>query len=131
MGMYGPVEDGIRCGKGATKQSFKDECDVNNILAKYQKTGLLTHYSNANPRFGDFSSVPDYRSSLDLVRKAQEYFMELPAALRGRFKNDPAVLLEFVADSRNKQEAIELGLIADDSKKKAEEPKVVGDAPKA
>ena len=29
--------------KSLTKQMHKKECDINNILAKYQKTGAITH----------------------------------------------------------------------------------------
>ena len=39
-----------------TQQQFADECDVNNILAKYRATGLLTHIKHHNGNYRDFSS---------------------------------------------------------------------------
>lgn len=36
------------------QQHFKDECDVNNILRKYESTGLVTHVANGTPSYGDF-----------------------------------------------------------------------------
>lgn len=111
MGMYGPQEDGIRCGKGVTKQSFADECDINQILAKYQESGSVTHLTAKPAKFGNFIGIPDYRESLDIVNRAQAAFMTLPAGVRERFANDPAKLLDFVADDKNRAEAEKLGLL--------------------
>ena len=36
-----------------TKQSFKDECDINKIMAKFQKTGAIEHYAKHAPSYGD------------------------------------------------------------------------------
>ena len=30
-------------GESLTQQQFKEECDVNHILAKYRKTNMITH----------------------------------------------------------------------------------------
>jgi hypothetical protein len=37
--------------------------------------------------------------------------MRLPAELRARFENDPAKLIEFIDNSENLDEAINLGLV--------------------
>lgn len=131
MGMYGVSDCVVVCGKGRTKQAFKDECDINQILAKYAKCGQVTHVRSDVPRFGDFSNVPDYRQSLEIVNKANEAFSELPAAVRGRFDNDPAKLLEFVGNPQNEQEAIKLGLIEPKAEPKAPEAPVAEKAPEA
>ena len=60
-------------GKSATKQSFKDECDINKIMAKYQKTGLVTHLAKNEARYG-FATSHDFRESLELVREAEALF---------------------------------------------------------
>ena len=31
----------LKCGKTMTQQNFKDECDINSIMSKYQVTGFL------------------------------------------------------------------------------------------
>ena len=61
-----------------TKQSFKDECDINNILKKYNKTGQLPAMIKADPKYGDFSNSASYQESLNLVLLAQEQFSNLP-----------------------------------------------------
>ncbi|AXH74590.1 MAG: internal scaffolding protein [Microviridae sp.] len=101
-----------------TKQAFKDECDVNNILKKYNKTQLLTHINKQKGQYGDFSNVADYHSALNAVQSAQESFLGLPASVRQKFMNDPSQFMAFVNDSKNMDEAISLGLI-DDEKAKA------------
>lgn len=98
-------------GKSRAKQSFKDECNINNIMAKYQNTGLLEHLNTSSPRYGDFSSVASYQQSLNAVIAAQDAFEALPSAIRKRFANDPAQLLRFIEDDANREEAVRLGLI--------------------
>lgn len=94
-----------------TKQSFKDQCDINNIMKKYIKTGTITHIRNSNGKYGDFTSAMDYHDAMNAVHEANEAFMGLSAAVRSRFDNDPGKLLDFVNDAKNKDEAIKLGLI--------------------
>lgn len=117
-----------------TKQSFRDECDINNIIDRFMKTGVLTHENSSKPQFGDYLGFSDYQDSLNQVIAADEAFDSLPAKVRARFDNDPAKLLAFVGDSENRDEMISLGLI-DPSKdpKGAEkaEPESVLETPNA
>lgn len=93
-----------------TQQQFKAECDINNIMAKYKKTGVLPSLIKADPRYGDFSDVLDYQESLNIVMHANDQFAALSAKVRRRFDNDPAKFLEFTADPKNAEEMIDLGL---------------------
>lgn len=97
-------------GEGRTKQSFKDECDINVIMRRYQKTGVLPMSQRLEPRYADITGV-DFQSAMDLVANARTAFEELPASIRTRFENDPAKLLDFVHDEDNYAEAAELGLL--------------------
>jgi len=36
-----------------TRQSFKDECDVNQIVKRYTETGMVNHIPRTNPQYGD------------------------------------------------------------------------------
>ena len=49
---------------------------------------------------------------MNAVLAAQDEFMELPAQLRARFNNDPALLIDFLEKEENREEAIKLGLVA-------------------
>lgn len=93
-----------------TKQSFRDECDINVIMARYQATGVLPVVQVKEGRFLDVP-VDDYQTAMFKVAEAKSMFAGLPAKVRDRFGNDPGKLLEFLQDDRNVAEARELGLV--------------------
>lgn len=93
-----------------TKQAFKDEVDINRIMKKYQKTGVLP-VSQQSPIYGDFSNIPNFEEASNKLIAAQEAFDAQPASLRKRFNNNPSDLLAFLQDSSNYDEAIKLGLV--------------------
>lgn len=97
-----------------TQQHFADECDINNIVEKYMITGVLgdpLSIPSNSPQYGDYSSPSDYHAAQNLIAQASQAFDLLPARLRERFENDPAKLLEFLGDEKNREEAIKLGLV--------------------
>jgi len=93
-----------------TQQNMAAETDINNIMAKYQKTGVLTHVSKYVGQYGDFSGVPDYKTGLEMVMAAEEMFMSLPAKIRDRFGNDPAKFIDFATNEDNIDELRSMGL---------------------
>lgn len=95
-----------------TKQSFKDECDINNILKQYKQTGIVSHINEraAQGMYADLPDPTDFQESLNIVQDAQTAFASLPSKVRTRFNNNPAQFLEFCADPRNAKEMAELGL---------------------
>lgn len=99
-------------GKSRTKQSAKDECDINNIMKKYHRTGLLPSV-NADGVYADVAVLGDFKTAYDQVIRAQELFDSLPSRVRERFDNSPQALLEFCQDDKNLKEAVELGLAND------------------
>ncbi|NTW98997.1 MAG: scaffolding protein [Geobacteraceae bacterium] len=90
----------------------KESCDINRIMNKYQKTGLIDHVSRYQGRYGDFASVPDYQTAMHVVIAANEAFDSLPSNLRDRFNNDPEKFFAFVHDKENLDEMKKMGLIA-------------------
>jgi len=112
---------------GMTKQSFKDTCDINAIVAKAVRSGMLPENGNPNPIYGDFSSVKDYQEGLNVILKAEAQFNSLPAMIRSQFQNDPAQFLEFATDPKNKDELVKMGL----AKRAPAPPRTTEDAPKA
>jgi phage internal scaffolding protein len=97
-------------GESRTKQSFAKECDINHIMAKYQKTGAITHFAKHSPQYG-IADGQTFQDAMNLVCEAQEMFNELPSSIRSRFGNDPAAFLDFVNDEGNADEMIKLGWI--------------------
>lgn len=93
-----------------TEQHHKEMCEINTILKKYDKTGLITHVNNAKASYGDYSEVNEYQESLNIVIRAQDDFAQLPSDIRKRFGNDPGLFLEFVTDPKNMDQMVEMGL---------------------
>lgn len=101
---------GLSCGeKSRTQQQFKEECDINTIVRRFGVTGQVP-VSIAPIMQGDFVQALDFRQSMDLIVRARESFMELPAAVRSRFHNDAAEFVDFCSDPENLQEARKMGI---------------------
>lgn len=114
--LYGPriqkhfhADDPDACS--LTQQHFKDECDVNKIMEKFRKTGVITHVRNVQGHYGDFSVLPSYHEAKNAILAADDMFMSLPAEIRARFDNDAGDFLDFTQNPANKDEMIALGLI--------------------
>lgn len=111
---YGPKLDiGITFdpAEGKTKQEFKDDCDINVLLKRYQETGSLEHVNQRQALFADVSAM-DYQEAMNIIADARSAFLDLPAKVRDRFNNDPHEFLAFVEDPENAAEAGELGLLS-------------------
>lgn len=93
-----------------TQQSFVTECDINTIISKYRRTGLLGDLIKRNPQYGDFSEVGTYQEAYNTVLKAEEQFSALPSNLREKFNNKPEEFLKYVHDPKNADELVEMGL---------------------
>jgi len=93
-----------------TQQQFRAECDINTILERFNVTGQLP-VGSVQPQYGDFSGITDYQSALNAVMSAQDSFLELPAKIRARFDNDPALFVEFASDEANREELKAMGLL--------------------
>lgn len=93
-----------------TKQSFKEECDINNVMKKFERTGILPDLIKSNPQYGDFSDPLDFQESSNIVAHANEQFAALSAKIRDRFGNSPQAFLEFATNPENEREMVRLGL---------------------
>lgn len=106
-----------------TQRQFRKASDINNIIAKYRKTGILGDPNPVSPRFpifADFSKITDYFSAQVAVAQTKSIFERLPADVRAEFQNDVQVFMQFVSNPENNARLIELGLVA----KPAEKPLV-------
>lgn len=84
-----------KSGKSLTEQHHEKACNINSIMAKYTKTGLITHINRRTPTFGDVTGA-DFQAAQNLVAAQKTIFHELPAQIRAEFNNDPAEYLALV-----------------------------------
>lgn len=78
-----------------TKQAEAEACDINNIMAKYQQTGLVDHVNKHGASYGDLDGKT-FTENMQTIAAAQSMFEELPSAARAHFEHDPAKFLDFV-----------------------------------
>lgn len=107
-----------------TQQSDANDCDINVIMARYQQTGQVPQIVQ-QAIYGDFTTVTDFRSALDMVRNAQEKFAELPAKIRAKFNNNPAEFMDFVHDPNNADAMVEMGLAEPPPKPQNQTPQTI------
>jgi len=109
---YGPKQKSTMTfnDPSLAKQAFRDECDINNILSRFEKTQTLEHLNQHEGRYGDFINVQSYQDSLNQVMAAQSAFDTLPSRLRKMFDNDPEKFLEFATNPDNEEALIKMGL---------------------
>jgi len=93
-----------------TEKHHKDECDINKILGRYLKTGVITHGKTLTGYYDDVSNIGDYTQAMETVARAKELFMQLPSGVRTKFNNNPAEFLDFCGDEDNLEELQEMGL---------------------
>lgn len=117
---------GIECGGGRTKVNHANECDINQIMKKFQKTGVLPETIKKNPQYGNFAEAHTYQEAQNIVILAQEQFQGLPSAVRERFGNDPQNFLAYASNPQNAQGMVDLGLAT----KRATTDNVVEKTPK-
>lgn len=106
------VKYGLDCSilPDRTKQANKDECDINKIIKRFEKTGMVDHLNTTEPYYADVSELVGYQEALNVVNKAEELFLSLSTEVRERFGNDPQKLFEFVNKEENIPEMVKLGI---------------------
>lgn len=103
-------KSGLQCDDDSlTQQQFKEESDINTIVNRFLKSGVLPNPVNM-PQYVDYEGVFDFQSAMNVVRQADENFMRMDANVRARFNNSPQEFLEFFGNPNNSEEAIRLGL---------------------
>lgn len=92
------------------RQEFAEECDINTLMERYEKSGAFTHVNRALPIYMDCTQIPDLRGAIDVMREATASFNSLPAKVRREFDNDPQKFVDFARDPANVQQMKDWGL---------------------
>ena len=97
-------------GPSLTRQEFAEEADINNLMARYERTGVISHQSPKTPRYVDWSEMPDLHSALQILADAETAFMSLPAKVRAEFENDVSQFVKYAEDPENLEQMRSWGL---------------------
>lgn len=98
---------------GVTDPSGAGDCDINNIVARFHKTGVLPNVKDVQSVFADVYDAPTYQDAMGVVATAHNQFSALDAKTRKKFSNNPAEFLEFAVNPENFQEMVKLGIYED------------------
>ena len=80
-----------------TQQNFRDECDINNIIARFKDNGFAdVPQADYKQSVFDVASAVDFHTAQNIVKNAEAVFSELPVAVRKRFHGSPLEFLSFV-----------------------------------
>ncbi len=85
---------------GRTKQSFKDQTDINKILAKASRTRAISHLDKWGGQYGDFTGF-DMMEAQNNLAKAHRIFDELPGEIKREFQQNPSEFFKFASDPAN------------------------------
>ena len=82
----------------AAKQSFKTQCDINSIIDKAMRTGVLSHVNKHAEFYADMTDF-DYEEAQNEIARTNSAFYELPAELRSEFNNNPGAFRTYVSQA--------------------------------
>lgn len=106
--------------KSMTQQQFKRECDINNVIKRYDSTGVLSSVGQLVDKdaiFGDFSNIPDLHSAMTMIAAAEGAFQSLPSWIRKGCKNNPETWINLVMNPDSFDEAERRGYITSEYKR--------------
>lgn len=85
---------------GKTKQSQKDETDINKLLTRASRSDQLTHLAQYQAQYGDFSTY-DFEAHITKIAEGQTIFENLPAETKREFDQNPQKFFEYVTKPEN------------------------------
>lgn len=89
--------------RGLTKGSFRDECDINQIVDQYARTGLVAHVRSGSPQYGE---APDQTLYEAACIQAEIRSRDLEGAFDESQETDQdAVGVENPEDSSNQEDS--------------------------
>lgn len=100
-------------GDQLTEQTHEQASDINHIIDRYTRTGILDHNSQYAGQYGDFVDAPDYIEAQTLLADANSMFESLPGEIRQQFPQGTPQFLQFVNDPDNAEHMKALGLYSD------------------
>lgn len=93
-------------GPSVVQRHFRDQQNVNNIVARYKQTGLDPYADRiGNQRFG-FATSKSFTEAMQQVAAVQSAFATLPSAVRAEYENDPAQWLDSQGQDQGSDEIV-------------------------
>jgi len=95
-----------------TVQSDAEAGNINNMAGRVLQARMRGNPDGRKPMFMEVPSE-SFHEMLNKVTQVQHTFQRIPARIRSRFANSPAVMMDWLQNPDNRIEAVKLGLIDD------------------
>lgn len=99
--------------KSLTKQSETESTNIHTIMRKYEKTGVIDHWNDTRPTYGDFSMSQGLMRNMEIAQEAKDEFSKLDSRVRRAADNNPVKLLELMTTPEGMHALHEAGMIFD------------------
>ena len=108
-----------------TQAHLAQRTNVNYLMKQYRRTGEMPDPAGLLRRqqvFLDCTQIGDFAEVQQRIVDAGNQFRKLDPRVRAKFQNRPEMLIAFLQDENNREEAIKLGLIEKPQKQAPEKP---------
>ncbi len=85
---------------GRTKQSQKDQCDINKLLERAARQGGLSHLDTYQAKYEDYSNY-NFEEHTNKIAEMASCFENLPAETKREFNQSPDEYFAFVTNPEN------------------------------
>lgn len=86
--------------EGKTIQEQAAATDINYILERYNRTGLISHVNKHEAQYGEFKEF-DFQRNQNMIAQLTQTFEELPANVRRDFDDKVENFAEYIASQEN------------------------------
>jgi len=100
-------------GLERTKQAPAGEVNINQIMARYMKTGTIDHIQRRPPQYGDFSRATTLLEAWEINAQAEDEFNALDSNIRRAANNDKIQFWQMIATEEGARALAEAGLDLD------------------
>lgn len=100
-------------GPSMTRQEMAAECDINTIMAQYDKyiSDPMMLLRQQGERYLPLDEMPQtLMESMQILQDASQAFYSLPAVVRKEFDNDPVAFTDYALDPNNIDQMRDWGL---------------------
>lgn len=98
-------------GKSMTQQQFAQECDINYIVKRAQRTGTIPALPTQEMLFGTLSE-DTFKQRMDQMAEIKSYFECLPSEIRLHYHNSVNEFIALMNTEEGIEEGRKLGIIS-------------------
>lgn len=104
------LASGLSCPESTlTQQHYKDQASIQNIVDRYTRTGQV-EINTTPPLPSEFVKITDYQTAMNMIKRGEESFNQLPSKIRNEFKNSPAAFIAALNDPNQMDRFQKLGV---------------------